>query len=51
MIEFKPYESKPVTRHAFQVTDTHTITKSNLFEATYYVSQCTPDVVQFKAYE
>ena len=51
MIEFKPYESRPVIRQAFQLTASHTVTKSDVHPATYFVSHCTADTVQFKAYQ
>ena len=47
MIEFKPYESKPITRMAFQIKPTDTVVKSEIAEATYYINH----EVEFKAYE
>lgn len=61
MIEFKPYESKPITRMAFQITVDHAIIKSIKVEAQYSIITCEePDNctdtqifqrVDFKAYE
>ena len=53
MIEFKSYEAKPVTRHAFQLTDMHEWCKLPQ-EATYIVSEKTDQTtnfIKFKAYE
>ncbi len=53
MIEFKPFEAKPVTRYAFQLTDAHEWVKLPQ-EATYVVSEKTEETtnfIRFKAYE
>jgi len=47
MIEFKPYEAKPITRMATQITATSIVVKSDIAEATYYLDH----EVEFKAYE
>lgn len=44
MDKFKPYESKPITRMAFQITQD--VTKSHTEESVY----CT-EGISFKAYE
>jgi len=52
MIEFKPYEAKPITRMAFQLTTDHFW--GNVCEATYIVSENTEhttNIIKFKAYE
>jgi hypothetical protein len=52
MIEFKPYESKPVTRHAFQITDKMEWAKVG--EAEYMIGENTDEttnIIRFKAYE
>ena len=52
MIEFKPYEAKPVTRMAFQITDKHGWVKRG--EATYSITEITEhttNIITFKAYE
>ena len=46
--DFKPYESKPVTRHAVQITDGHDVTK--IGEATYVIGLSDRSLA-FKAYE
>lgn len=52
-MKFLPYNSKPVVRMAFQITEQHNITK--IGEATYHCSITTTDpvysAVLFKAYE
>lgn len=52
MIEFKPYQSKPITRMAFQLSDQHEWAK--IEESTYFVSEKTTQTtnfMRFKAYE
>lgn len=52
MIEFKPFEAKPVTRMAFQITDQHEFAK--IGEAEYMIAektQHTTNMIRFKAYE
>lgn len=54
MIHFKPYEAKPITRMAFQVTDSHEWAK--IEEATYMIMEKgneteTTNLIKFKAYE
>lgn len=52
MIEFKPFESKPVTRMAFQITKDHGWAK--IGEAQYMIAEDTEhttNIVRFKAYE
>jgi hypothetical protein len=52
MIEFKPYESKPVTRMAFQLTENHAWAK--IEAATYMVAEDTlntTNIIRFKAYQ
>lgn len=53
MIEFKPYESKPITRTAIQITDKYEVVKSMQFPSTYYLidDENTDNSVRFKAYE
>jgi len=52
-MEFKPYEAKPVTRMAFQISAVHSIKKHENAEASWQVTH--PDypeqIVTFKAYE
>jgi hypothetical protein len=47
MIEFKPYEAKPITRMAYQIKSTDFVVKSEIAESTYYINR----EVEFKAYE
>ena len=54
MIAFKPYQSKPVERQAFQITSNMEWAK--VAEATYMIhlpdmGEPTPDMIKFKAYE
>lgn len=52
MIIFHEYESVPITRWAFQITDKHDWVKSA--EATYTIAEKTAettDSIKFKAYE
>jgi hypothetical protein len=52
VIEFKPYEAKPVTRCAFQLTNKMEWAK--IEEATYMVMESgehTQALIRFKAYE
>lgn len=52
MIEFQNYESKPITRQAFQITDKHEFAK--IGEAEYAITEVTEEttnVIKFKAYE
>ena len=51
MIEFEPYESKPVTRMAFQITERHGWAK--IVEAEYMIVENTEhtNIITFKAYE
>ena len=54
MIEFKPYEAKPITRMAFQITEAHDWAKFG--ESTYMITEAgneklTTNVIRFKAYE
>lgn len=52
MITFKPYESKPVTRMAFQLTGDHLLAKVVGEESTYAVGiNVGKPFVKFKAYE
>lgn len=52
---FKPYEAKPVTRMAFQITREHIITRNPDKEASYHVGHINMAVItapiEFKAYE
>jgi hypothetical protein len=54
---FKPYEAKPVTRMAFQITPEHIITRNPDKEASYHIVQIHSEdsvvtsVIEFKAYE
>ena len=52
MIEFKSYESKPVIRQAFQITEAHAWEK--IGEASYVISEDTEEtanIIKFKSYE
>jgi hypothetical protein len=52
MIEFKAYDSKPVIRWAFQITDQHDFAK--IGEAKYMImekTQHTTNMIRFKAHE
>lgn len=53
MIEFKPYESKPVTRMAFQITANHGLAK--IGEVTWLLAELSTSTdrgkIKFKAYE
>lgn len=52
MITFQSYESKPVTRQAFQITDKHSWTKVG--ESEYIISEDTDqttNLIRFKAYQ
>lgn len=54
MIEFKPYEAKPITRMAFQITTQHIVAKHPHREATYMIcedGEKTTNFFFFKAYE
>jgi hypothetical protein len=53
-MKFKPYESKPVTRMAFQIRDIHVVKKSKSEESSYFINQLGDIVsnsIKFKAYE
>jgi len=50
MIEFKPYEAKPITRMAFQITEDMLIAASDVYPSTYYILHAEQSI-RFKAYE
>jgi hypothetical protein len=51
-IEFVAYQSKPITRMAFQITAEMLLWKNNTEDSSYGVSMPTDTIsIQFKAYE
>ncbi len=53
-MNFKPYESKPVIRMAFQITAEHEIAPSAATPSTYYIGESKKLMetgIRFKAYE
>lgn len=54
MIEFKPYEAKPIVRWAIQITSEHEVVKMPNKEYAYIIAEKTDNttnIIQFKAYE
>jgi hypothetical protein len=55
MIEFKPYESQPITRMAFQITDDLYVEKDHRVDSTYWIGFKEPEKdfegISFKAYQ